>query len=87
MKDLKHIKSFNEAQENLNISVVSDSYSCKDCKISSHADDVDELSKVVIKHLNDWKKGKYNRNSKYIWELALNLQKINVLFCRDIEKE
>lgn len=67
-------------------SMESNSYSCKDCKISSDAEDVDELSKLVIKHLQDWKKGKYNKNSKYVRDLASNLQKIDVLFSRDIEK-
>jgi len=86
---MKHVKTQQQLNEDkkLNLSGVSDSYSCKDCKMSDNAEDVDELSKVVIKHLNDWKKGKYNRNSKYIWELASNLQKIDVLFSRDIEKE
>jgi len=42
MKDLKHIKSFNEAQENLNISDVSDSISITKDELQSFLEDWDE---------------------------------------------
>jgi len=46
---------------------------------------VDELADIVIKHLNDWKEGKYNRENKYVRNLVNNLMKIDVLFSRDID--
>jgi hypothetical protein len=54
MKDLKHIKRFNESEENLNISDVSDSligkivkFNGEDCEIIHRLDD-----KVILRSIN-----------------------------------
>jgi len=68
----------------------SQTYNCENCnccKTVSHAEQVDKLSKKVLKYLDDWDKGMYEKDSKYILHLAINLQKINVLFQRDIKKK
>jgi len=68
MKDLKHIKSFNEAQENLNISDVSRSFSIEDLKSAfeqgkSYQFDSGIASKspksMNIKDFKSWYKEKY----------------------------
>ncbi len=50
MKDKRHIQSFNEHQENLNISDVSDSYSTDDEMTFSQAGD---YKRRIIKVVND----------------------------------
>ena len=50
MKDLKHIKRFNESDENLNISDVSDSYSTDDEMTFSQMGD---YKRRIIKIVND----------------------------------
>ncbi len=50
MKDKKHIKSFNEATENLNISDVSDSYSTDDEMTFSQMGD---YKRRIIKIVSD----------------------------------
>jgi len=53
----------------------------------SPSDDVDEKIDLIINYLEDWKNGKYNKESEFARDLANNLQKIDVLFTRDIEKK
>ena len=85
MKDNKRIKSFNEHQEKLSLSNVIESQNYENPVFKNDDELVDELNDVVIKHLNDWKNGKYNRENKYVRNLVTELMKIDVLFSRDID--
>jgi hypothetical protein len=54
MKDKRHIKRFNEAQENLNISDVSDS---KDSLDINNKSDVDRIMKLIEDQSMEWAYG------------------------------
>jgi Zn-finger protein len=75
--NMKYIKTQKQLNED----------SCKNCNITKDRDLVDKYADIIIKHLNDWKSGKYNKDSEYVGDLVSNLIEIDVLFKRDIEKE
>jgi hypothetical protein len=70
MKDLKHIKSFNEAQENLNISDVIESI------FSLFEDRFNELNESKKKNKDKWNHYELNKHRAKEQELSLLYRRI-----------
>jgi len=63
MKDKRHIKSFNEATENLNISVVIESKT-NGSVVDDTFKELDEKLKIINKETKDWLK------QKIMWHIS-----------------
>jgi hypothetical protein len=71
MKDLTHIKRFNESEENLNISDVSDS----DFIFSSLRNKLDEQEDKVVEYMNKYMtQEERNRHVDNIWGFLVRSQ-------------
>ena len=71
MKDKRHIKSFNEATENLNISDVSDS----DFIFNSLRKKLDEQEDKVVEYMNKYMtQEERNRHGDNIWGILVRSQ-------------